>query len=241
MIKKVLLLLFLFVTSYGFAQDNSNAKSQIYYGENNFGKLEIVNDSICMINFAHISGAPEMHSCSYKRKSDTIFLYTIKNNLKIEINECDKVEWKGFPIIIRSYSKLKNEYVFSGERAFIYDTLHDMITIKDFYIDKEDIIVIQFLLGYKRIIYEGNKTRCFSIHNLINFGYPSNYMYFDDFPLLIKGNRLIPIDKDKNFQCWIENGFYFPIMKKGKANKKYKTFEYWSLGLRGLPNGFEIK
>jgi hypothetical protein len=64
-----------------------------------------------------------------------------------------------------------------------------------------------------------------------------NFIFLDDFPLLIKGNKLIPIDKKKNEECFINNGFYFPIIKKSKKEKNFKTIPAWTIGLQGLSCG----
>jgi hypothetical protein len=61
-------------------------------------------------------------------------------------------------------------------------------------------------------------------------------IFLNRFPLIIKGNKLIPCgNKQQIEKFWINNGFYFPIMKKAKRNRVFETIPLWSLGLRGLP------
>jgi hypothetical protein len=67
-------------------------------------------------------------------------------------------------------------------------------------------------------------------------------LFLNNFPLLMKGNKLIPCgDKNLLEDCWVNNGFYFPIMKKSKKDVEFETIVRWSIGLRGLCNCFNIE
>jgi hypothetical protein len=68
----------------------------------------------------------------------------------------------------------------------------------------------------------------------MNPDYPLGVV-FNEFPLLIKRNRLIPIDKEKQMQCWLDNGFFFPKMKIRKKEEKYDIINGYHIGLRNLP------
>ena len=61
-------------------------------------------------------------------------------------------------------------------------------------------------------------------------------LYFHEFPLLIKGKKLVPCgNKEQLEECWINNGFYFPIMRQRRKKSEIKTISLWSIGLQGLP------
>ena len=62
-----------------------------------------------------------------------------------------------------------------------------------------------------------------------------------NFPLLIKKNKLIPIDKNKNEDCWINNGFYFPTMvrRKDSLDKNVDRILVINRGIIGLYPGYD--
>ena len=58
----------------------------------------------------------------------------------------------------------------------------------------------------------------------------------------IKKNKLIPIDKNKNEDCWINNGFYFPTMiyrSKDYEPKHSKTIRVAFRGIIGFYPGYD--
>lgn len=46
-------------------------------------------------------------------------------------------------------------------------------------------------------------------------------VYLDNFPLLIRGKKLKPCDKEVNRKCFIDNGFYFPEMSDKRPGNEY--------------------
>ena len=61
------------------------------------------------------------------------------------------------------------------------------------------------------------------------------YALFNEFPLLMKGDSIYPIDNEKNYQCWIDNGFFFPIMTKGHDDPgEARDIPYKRIGLEGI-------
>lgn len=67
---------------------------------------------------------------------------------------------------------------------------------------------------------------------------------FDNFPVRITNDSIVPLDEKKNFECWIENGFRFPAMHR-KATQERPFFQindipsihllHWtSIGYAGL-------
>ncbi len=213
--------------------------SQIYYGKNNFGKFELINDSICSVSFM-FDYENKTDTCYYYTNNDTIFISSKRIN-PIEVSVySEKQEYnQHYPVLLKSYIKHKDSYELLHEYSYgTYDTINKIIHFNQYKPIKNSIIVIKDGPIYYRFIWEYDSVSHFSINDHNRY---QQYTFFNNFPLLVKKNKLIPINKEKNFNCWIENGFYFPIMKKSKISKKYKTVAYWSAGLRGLPSGFNIK
>lgn len=234
---KTLTVLFLLISSHVF--------SQTYYGKNNFGKFEILNDSICTASFLSGIGVgsliPWTDTIHYYKRGDTIFIST---NLKhfFEISNIYSKKYydsciNKHPMIVKKYSKINGKYKFEGESVIEFNNKRNYIDFES-YIYKGDIFVIKFYTSYKRFVWEGEETKKFRV-NVVGFG--QQELFFDNFPLLIRDNKIIPIDKEKNFKSWVENGFYFPVMKKSKIVKEYNTIVEWTLGLKGLPNCLGIK
>ncbi|MDI6833868.1 MAG: hypothetical protein QMD02_08525, partial [Bacteroidales bacterium] len=54
-------------------------------------------------------------------------------------------------------------------------------------------------------------------------------IFLNNFPLIINGNKIFPAFETDNEQCWAENGFYFPVMKKSKKEKNYYVISFINL------------
>jgi hypothetical protein len=230
--KFLILLIILLLTEFIYAQ--------CYYGKNNFGKVEIINDSTCLVSFLYIfSGIHTTtaltDTCYIKTIGDTILLSSkIKKHIEIKPSlkaiENDNADCQSLTIIYY-YKKIKNKYKLYNEIAAIHD---ERIVCNYTTIWNGVIIVFLSGLEYIRVLYEGTRTDHFTIE--ISGFYETQFVYFDNFKLLKKGNKLIPIDTKQNTDCFINNGFYFPIMKKSNEFKPYKCIVYWTKGLQGLPN-----
>lgn len=223
---------------------SSSIYSQTYYGNKDFGKLEFVNDTLCKVSFTSSDYIKHDNVLKYKRNCDTIWLSSdIKTPYKIK--KYDSVNFadnrKGDSAVLKQYRKSGKDYKLINEYLGKLNISRSEII---FYFSntrlfKGDIIVFD-ILGYKRLRIETEDTiENFTI-NLLDEGLEALYI-FDEFPLLIKDDKIIPIDYNKNELCWLQNGFYFPTMKKSKKDKSYKTIGYWAIGLIGLPNGFNIE
>lgn len=68
----------------------------------------------------------------------------------------------------------------------------------------------------------------------------NNLCVLDRYPLLVRGNKLIPINESQQAQCWVDNGFLFPKMKMlKKERKKYYVINDYSVGLQNMPCPFD--
>lgn len=219
----------------------NSLNAQTYYGKKDFGKIEFVKDSVCTVSFAGEGLYNIIDTCYYRKNGDTLFLSSkLKTRYEVQLNNKEQPIGQGFPTLIKVYWKTGKKYELMFEYLSIYDTVNNQIVFNnDFPILDNTILVISGGYYYNRMIWKNKESRYFTIKKVKYSGL--QHVFLDNFPLLIKVNKLIPIDETKNFQSWVDNGFYFPVMKKSKKEKEYKTIGYWSIGLRGLPMGFEIK
>lgn len=220
---------------------NVNSQS-IYYGQHNFGKIEIINDSLLQIDFLY----HEFYfkdTCYYSKKNDTIWIYS-KVKERFTINVLDYKPYRDSvdltPIILKVYSNeysKNHKYKLMYEYPEMYDFLNKEIIINDLILENEEIIVLDMFFDYERF-----KINFTSSENKFVIIKCNDYAIhiFNGFPLLIKNNRLIPISKEAQEKCWMENGFYFPKMQRSKKTKKYKRIYRGRVGLYGLPQGYDF-
>lgn len=208
-------------------------EAQTFYGSSNFGRFEILNDSTCTLCF--ISDNPLMNrvdSCSCVKTGDTIYIST-KVRHRFEI-----VEEYPFETLERSslvYKEYRYQFLGEGYQLLNEDCVCENDKIMNFPGFKNgDIIVVRYFIVYDRFKWIYGEERPIIKYNIVDG------CCFDNFPLLMRGNQIIPIDEEKNEQCWIENGFYFPTMKRSRKEKSFDVIGRWSIGLRGLPNGYNI-
>lgn len=76
----------------------------------------------------------------------------------------------------------------------------------------------KFLVKEPYLSVIGAKYFSIKFNTLYNSGH-----YFNEFPLKIKKGKLIPISNEAQQKCWINNNYYFPVMKKSKKEKSYYT------------------
>lgn len=226
--------------------DSSNAQ-EYYYGEGDFGELVIKNDSTYSISFY------EMPTCSpnifydigyYHRIGDTLFLNSVCKR-KYELIECSEQE----PLNSNCTSRyIIKHYRVEGERYYQIDEWVGIQNCDDptevflgsnfFY--KGDLIVIKYsVYSYRFRIGKELPKRYYKIKILDNDVW-QEHVYLEEFPLLIRKNKLIPIDKEKNEECWGNNSFYFPKMKKKKKQNRFKVITMLYRGLIDLPNGYNL-
>ena len=218
---------------------------EYYYGKDDFGKLTFMNDSLyCISVYGHnLDGVSS--TGFYHRNGDTLFLNSTPKR-KYEIEEISREDMLKFQHKL-SYLFMK-EYIKEGDRYYLwgegfveyYNEETNEIFISDYY--GRTLVVL-----LNRGVYDRLKLpTCYAFHTLFykikitKLPLLDFTVFLDEFPLLIKRNKLIPIDKKKNEDCWVNNGFYFPKMKKSKDEKPYKVIGYWYKGLVGLPTELKI-
>jgi len=217
-----------------------STQAQTYYGKNLFGRLQIINDSTCTVTFISWLASHSVDTCYIYKHGDTIFLST-KAKWRYKVNAFEKRQiatnpW--FPIIIKKYKYSNKKYEYISDAIGVYDSVAKSIVLEDDIFSRGNyIIVFEDLFIYYRVKCSfDNKSYYVVLKEHPDY---TKGVIFDDFPLLIKKNRLIPIDKEKQVQCWLDNGFFFPKMKMSKKHKKYNIINGNYIGLRNLPTKME--
>lgn len=215
-----------------------------YYGNKDFGCLKMLNDTTCTLCFFSLS---DNDTFDITVCNDTMILKgRIDNKLKIILHDTEQVAHSGCYdlCVIKYYWKTPEEKNIRlvYEQVAVYDTIMDRIIVNcpHIKINKNAIIVFHYLFFCFRTQWKGEAGFWqFSIDNVPNK--LRHLVTLNDFMLLRRGNRLIPINEELQYQCWLDNGFYFPIMKKSKSQKSFKTIDRQTMGLRGLPTGYKIE
>jgi hypothetical protein len=220
--------------------------AQTYIGKNKLGKLEFLNDSICLLSFIRTDIVTLVSKCFYIKSQDTIYLTTkVPEHFKINISE--KESPTGYAVLIKDYWYIEHKYRLANEGYLgVWDTIQQKLIIrKDFDIKKGEIIVMQNGPFSERLKINSDIPFDVKFISITDNSIGNDFedcLYFKKFPLLVKGNKLIPCgDKNLLEDCWVNNGFYFPIMKKSKKDADFETIAHWSIGLRGLCNCFNIE
>ena len=231
--------------------------SQVYYGKNNLGKLELINDSVYVASFYNENEIIFYDTGSYYKIGDTLFLNSeVKTPFILEEvsrGEGYDIEKEGGDIyhIIKFFAKTpenKGRYQMLIEcrgYSIFYDSIKNELQFSG-YVSSDEIIVIFDGWMYKRFrpfTYKKNGNVSCSNYKIKIIDDKVDRIYLDNFPLLIKKNKLVPIDKDKNEDCWINNGFYFPTMVRKKDNYTPKpygtTIRVAYRGIIGLYPGYD--
>ena len=221
--------------------------AQTYNGKNDLGKLEIINDSIYVASFYNYNEMKFYDTGTYHKIGDTLFLNS-EVKLPFVLEEVSKEE--GYETesgndlyhVIKFFSKtqkMPNRYIMIHELAgycIFYDSMNNELKCQ-MPLDDGNIVVIYDGI-YKRFKVKGNykyyKIKIMDDNKM-------DRIYLDNFPLLIKKNKLIPIDKNKNEDCWVNNGFYFPTMvrRKDSLDKNVDRILVINRGIIGLYPGYD--
>ncbi|MBQ9313363.1 MAG: hypothetical protein IJ213_10030 [Bacteroidales bacterium] len=207
--------------------------SQSYYGKDDFGRLEFINDSNYVVSFYSHAEGLFFDTGTYYKIKDTIFLNSMKKEAFVfeEVDEKDNIYMDSangcdYNLMMKFFYLKNKKYEMSKEctgSLIYYDNINKEIKTP-FSVHKDDIVVIFDGMIYKRFIPRPSKeypdypgTDSYRIKIVDD---KDDRVYLNDFPLLIRGNKLIPIDKNKNYDCWVNNGFYFPKMKRNEKRRK---------------------
>lgn len=226
-----------------------------YTGINGHFVLSFANDSIIQAHFLSIDRYQRYQKIPYRRKGDTIFLHN-STQARLPYSICSSTEAKqprpqeGIPVVVRFFSPLHpdkkmaiQEHRLNHEGVFYMDSTTRQIYIpygKEYCLYSDIITVCDEGQYHVRLYkdldvsYTGGQSEYYLKIDLSKLNSVWRDALFNEFPLLIKGDSIFPLDNEKNYQCWIDNGFFFPIMAKGH-NKPWeaKDIPYWRVGLEG--------
>ena len=226
-----------------------------FTGINGYFVLSFANDSIIQARFLQIDQYQCYQEIPYRRKGDTIILHN-STQARLPHSVCSSVEAKqlrpqdGIPVIVRFFYPLQpwkkkeiQEHRLNYECIFYMDSTTHQIYIpygKEYCLYSDIISVCYGNYYHVRlykdmdISYAESQSEDYLKIDLSKLNSVWRDALFNEFPLLVKGDSIFPIDNEKNYQCWIDNGFFFPIMTKGQDEPwKAKDIPYWRVGLEG--------
>jgi hypothetical protein len=222
---------------------------QIYYGKQKFGKIKIIGDSIAIPYFLKTPYRSfSDDTCIISRNADTLFLTT-------KVTWLYKVHLYPYAIVKQNIGYLTSAVLYvcspyepnnwvNSSMAGWYDSINKMHYIDCFYnLDENYVHMIVLSRGERHsraafYIKESNFYYTIGLEENPLYKEGSTGVVLDHFPLLKKGNRLIPCSELKQAQCWVDNGFFFPTMKRGtNPYRSYKWKATKNRGLQDLPYG----
>lgn len=222
-----------------------------YVGVDGRFVMSFANDSIIQVRFFCVDKHDRYQKIRYRRSGDTIFLHN-SSQPRMPYSLCklehtpDLEGLSGEPVIVSFYSPMKSkekgivqEHRLDYVGIYYMDTVSLQILIPaHIYCRYSDIIVVHHRAIFSRLC-KVIDTSYYPSYNYLRIDmsnmYPLCYhALFNEFPLVIKGDSIFPVDNEKNHQCWIDNGFFFPIMVKGQGKPwEAKDIVWWRAGLEG--------
>lgn len=187
----------------------------------------------------------------YIRREDTLILYnTSYRRVKWRYRSAEEVTLKlteltGTQCIVKIYKWEMNddyhEFHCTQELKGTYDTTNNLVYIHDTSSSSELFVIIDrwgTSMRFEKTDGDTLMDKYLEIDLSMLYRYDIGAL-FDSFPIIVRHDSIIPIDNNKNFICWVDNGFYFPILT---ANYNH---EHWPLvitksriGVLGLGNEF---
>lgn len=224
-----------------------------YVGDDGRFVLSFANDSIIQARFFNVDRFDRYQNIHYRRNEDTIFLHNSSQPRVTyslcKLNDVQNLDNKAtIPVIIRFFypeqpnrKGVAQKHLLMHEGIYYMDSISLQIYIpyKEVYCSYSDIIVVSHH-NYHTRLYKEIDTSYYPIYDYLEIDLSNRYsscLYalFNDFPLLMAGDSIYPIDNEKNYQCWIDNGFFFPIMiKKHDEPWEAKDIPYRNIGIEGV-------
>lgn len=187
--------------------------AQNYYGVDGFGKLTLTKDNKYHLHYFDTG----LEEGSFRIYGDTLYLKS--DYLPIQLVEMPLdsfYEPKGYNIPFKVY----NEDCLILDTIAIYDTINNMAFI-DVSIEKGLVLAFEMIpFTYKIMLDTSIKgSQWVRLAKGLN-----RKIFFDNFPLLIFKDCLIPIDSSKKTVFRRINNLDISPMCKGRRNKKYKVY-----------------
>lgn len=223
-----------------------------YTGTDGRFVMSFANDSIIQARFFSEDMFNRYQKIRYRRSGDTIFLHN-SSQPRVPYSLCkqeqiqDMKEKAGVPVMVRFFYPKQSagrgvvqEQLLFQEEIYYMDSvsLQILIPYEKFHCRYSDIILVSYKNYFVRLCKDIDSSY-YPIYDYLkidmsNMYSSCHYALFNEFPLLMKGDSIYPIDNEKNYQCWIDNGFLFPIMTKGHDKPwDAQDIPYWRAGLEG--------
>lgn len=218
------------------------SSAQHYYAKNGKAELKLINDSNYVLSFFSLF-TNEYHLFDtgyYKIKDDILYLTSRPTNpmrLLPDFDTVNNTRVHDRIFIVKEYHKTKNGYrmIIEGATNQMYVCNNENVICVPFKIGADNIIIVHDQKTGDYLRFKPNSETVRSqkyLHPFKSFiAFKQEFagkVYLDSFPLKMRGNSLIPIDKNKNYDCWLHNGIYFP-----KMDTKERTIHLWHYGYRG--------
>ena len=223
-----------------------------YVGVDGRFVMSFANDSIIQARFFNVDRFDRYQKIRYRRSGDTVFLHN-SSRTRVPYSLCNLKHIRNMegeasiPVIVKFFSPKQSnggggvqEHLLLHEGIYYMDSISFQILIpyKKVYCQYSDIIVVSHGNYHARLCKDID-TSCYPSYDYLKIDMSNRYsscLYalFNDFPLVVKGDSIFPVDNEKNHQCWIDNGFFFPVMIKGHDKPwEAKDISYRSVGLEG--------
>lgn len=189
---------------------------QQYIDKEGMCQLSLLNDSMYCIFTYSLAELKYYDTGYYKTIGDTLFLTSARTPclmISQEIDTSNMSREYGRPFLIKGYCHQTLLYEYVARNVYVDNDVISLYCPYSF--DATDIIVVYDNWLYRRTYLRASTVR--KKHGIVGFYITivpdkMERVYFDRFPLLKKGNKLIPLDNNKNNECMIYNGFYVPKM-----------------------------
>lgn len=200
------------------------ADAQHYYANDETGELEFINDTQYVISFYSLANLIFYDTGYYTKENDTVFLTSNKQfrySISSEFDTSELKDYEHFSFLLKCFVNWPEGKIRKFER----------IEMKGFRNKEKDIIYAgpTVYIGEVLVVFDNWIYRRFKVSKEFIRDYTpwqrtvSNYwliierdkedrIYLDHFPLLIRKGKLIPIDKEMVYSCYLLNGFVFPTM-----------------------------
>lgn len=235
--------------------DDSLINKNYYTGVDGRFVFSFANDSIVQARFFKVDRFRRYQKIHYHTNGDTVFLHNYSQT-RIPYSLCTSEDakiitpGKGIPVVVKFFypkqldaKKWVQERKLFDEIVYYMDSISQQLYIpyNSFACLYSNIIVISCRNYYARLYkdidtsFEGMNSKDYLKIDFSGRNKLCQEALFNEFPLVIKGDSIFPVDNEKNYQCWIDNGFFFPIMVKGR-DKPWKAEEIPNnrIGLEGI-------
>jgi len=212
--------------------------------------LSFANDSIVQARFFAVDRFQRYQKIRYYAKGDTIILHNTSQvrfpYSLYKFKDTDNIEpTTGIPVIVKFFYPKQGVWKKEiQDQLLLHEGIYYMdSSSRQLYIPYDDcqysnIIIVNHGNYYARVCKDID-TSIYPSYNYLKIDLSNRYLLwqealFNKFPLVIKGDSIFPIDKEKNYQCWIDNGFFFPTMVK-RHDKPWEAKDIPSnrIGLEG--------